>query len=155
MPYRPCLRRLRVAGPCCGYANSDVWLDRITAAEVVLIGDASGTNDPSVAQGLSLSLRDVRLVGSALANGIDKSVEGIAAYADERYRRMSRYRQLGHLVAKIRFEFTREAHERRQRLATRMATGPELAYPQIATLKGYEAVPDRVFTNEFCEWVLG
>ena len=154
MPYRTCLKQLRPAGPCHGYANNDVWLDQITAPGVVLIGDAAGTNDPSIAQGLSLSFRDVRLVSDALAHGLDKSADGLAAYADERRRRMSRYRMLGQLVGKIRFEFTNEAHARRQRIAARMASEPELAFPQIATSKGYEAVPDHVYTDEYREWVL-
>lgn len=154
MPFRKSIRQLRIAGPCHGYSNSDVWLDRITAPGVVLIGDAAGTNDPSVAQGLSLSLRDVRLLSESLANGIDKASDGITAYADERRHRMSRYRLLGHLVAQIRFEFTDEAHARRQRIAARMASEPELAFPQVATLKGHEAVPDYVFTDAFRDWVL-
>jgi menaquinone-9 beta-reductase len=154
MPHRACLRQIKVAGPCHGYANSDVWLDRITAPGVVLIGDAAGTNDPSIAQGLSLSFRDVRLVGDALAAGFTKSADGLAAYVGERRRRMSRYRLLGHLVGRIRFEFADEAHARRQRIAARMATEPDLAFPMLAQTKGYEAVPEHVFTEEYREWVL-
>jgi hypothetical protein len=67
---------------------------------------------------------------------------------------MSRYRLLGHLVGRIRFEFAEEAHARRQRIAARMATEPDLAFPQVAASKGYGAVPEHVFTEEYREKVL-
>ena len=154
MPHRTCLRQVKVAGPCRGYANSDVWLDRIIAAGIVLIGDAAGTNDPSIAQRLSLSFRDVRLVSEALASGLTNCADGLAAYVEERHHRMSRYRLLGHLVGRIRFEFTNEAHARRQRIAARMVTEPDLSFPHFAQLKGYEAVPRTVFTDEYRERAL-
>jgi menaquinone-9 beta-reductase len=41
---------------------------------VVLVGDAAGHNDPIIGQGLSIALRDVRLVGEAiLAGGRDQA----------------------------------------------------------------------------------
>jgi hypothetical protein len=67
---------------------------------------------------------------------------------------MSRYRLLGHLVGRIRFEFTDEAHARRQRIAARIAAEPDLSFPQIAQTKGLEAVPEHVFMDEYREWVL-
>ncbi|MGH2535040.1 MAG: FAD-dependent oxidoreductase [Thermomicrobiales bacterium] len=52
--------RATPAGPVAFFPNNDVWSNRLTAAGVVLIGDAAGANDPSVGQGLSLVFRDVR-----------------------------------------------------------------------------------------------
>jgi len=112
------------------------------------------TNDPSIAQGLSLSFRDVRLVSEALASGLTNCADGLAAYVEERHHRMSWYRLLGHLVGRIRFEFTDEAHARRQRIAARIATEPDLAFPRFAQTKGLEAVPEHIFTDEYREWVL-
>ena len=42
--------------------GDDTWTDTPFAAGVVLVGDAAGHNDPIVGQGLSIALRDARMV---------------------------------------------------------------------------------------------
>jgi len=54
------------AGPCNSYPNQDSWTDQPYRDGVVLIGDAAGSNDPIIGQGLSITLRDVRLIRDAL-----------------------------------------------------------------------------------------
>jgi 2-polyprenyl-6-methoxyphenol hydroxylase-like FAD-dependent oxidoreductase len=54
------------AGPCNSYPNEDTWTDAICAPGVVLLGDAAGSNDPIIGQGLSITLRDVGLIRDAL-----------------------------------------------------------------------------------------
>ena len=58
----------QIAGPCQGYPNADTWADEPTAPGVVLIGDAAGHNDPTIGQGLSITMRDARLIAEALSD---------------------------------------------------------------------------------------
>jgi 2-polyprenyl-6-methoxyphenol hydroxylase-like FAD-dependent oxidoreductase len=48
------------AGPTAFFPAADTWADRLAAADLVLIGDAAGANDPSQGHGLSLAFRDAR-----------------------------------------------------------------------------------------------
>ena len=53
--------------PCAVYPNEATWLPDPTAVEgVVFVGDAAGWDDPITGQGLSLSLRDIRVVTELL-----------------------------------------------------------------------------------------
>jgi flavin-dependent dehydrogenase len=56
-------------GPLNGVSNEDQWIDDPTAPAVVLIGDAAGHNDPITGQGVSITLRDVRLMRDTLLSG--------------------------------------------------------------------------------------
>ena len=62
LPFGDDIAAGQVAGPCQGYPNADTWVDEPIAPGVVLIGDAAGHNDPTIGQGLSIAMRDVRLV---------------------------------------------------------------------------------------------
>jgi menaquinone-9 beta-reductase len=76
VPQSEMLAAAHPAGPCQGYPNADTWIDKPMAEGVVLIGDAAGHNDPTIGQGLSIALRDVRLVRDALT----ETVVGPARY---------------------------------------------------------------------------
>ena len=39
----------------------DTWTDRPLGEGLALIGDAAGSSDPHIGQGLSIALRDVRM----------------------------------------------------------------------------------------------
>jgi 2-polyprenyl-6-methoxyphenol hydroxylase-like FAD-dependent oxidoreductase len=85
---------------------------------VVLVGDAAGHNDPIIGQGLSIALRDVRLVGEAiLAGGRDQAA--FRHYVEERLERLLRLRITASLVAAPRAEYGEEARLRRQRAGRR------------------------------------
>ena len=45
---------------------NDTWTDSPCAPGVVLLGDAAGWNDPIIGQGLSIALRDVRMVADVV-----------------------------------------------------------------------------------------
>jgi 2-polyprenyl-6-methoxyphenol hydroxylase-like FAD-dependent oxidoreductase len=49
-------------GPCATFGGEDTWVDVPFVGGAVLIGDAAGYNDPLIGQGLSLALRDARVV---------------------------------------------------------------------------------------------
>jgi hypothetical protein len=72
----------RAAGPLASYDARDTWVSHPHRAGVVLIGDAAASNDPSWGCGLSLTLRDVRVLADKLLASDDWS--GAAdSYAEE------------------------------------------------------------------------
>ncbi len=61
----------RAVGPLASFSGADHWVDHPYAAGIVLIGDAAASSDPSWGQGLSLTLRDVRVLRDALLGAED------------------------------------------------------------------------------------
>jgi len=62
----------RDARPRTGWASfpmEDTWSERPYVQGAVLIGDAAGYSDPILGQGLTVAIRDARLVGDALLRG--------------------------------------------------------------------------------------
>jgi menaquinone-9 beta-reductase len=157
-PALPCGRafaQAAPAGPCHGYPNNDVWIDNPVAPGIVLIGDAAGHNDPSGGQGISIALKDARLVAEALNASKAWSPEIFADYIAQRREQMNRLRFATRLLAIYRMEFTEEARLRRKRGWQRMAAEPELALPFVAMQKGPFAVPPRAFSQDVWERLLG
>lgn len=60
-----------VAGPLATIISDDHWVEHPYQDGVVLIGDAAAANDPMFGQGLSLTLRDVRVLSSHLTGTSD------------------------------------------------------------------------------------
>jgi menaquinone-9 beta-reductase len=156
-PSLPCggtFARARPAGPCHGYPNNDVWIDKPVAPGIVLIGDAAGHNDPSGGQGISIALKDARLVSEALRASPNWSPESLADYVWQRREQMNRLRFATRLLAIYRMEFTEDARLRRSRGWERMAADPELALPFVAMQKGPLAVPREAFSQRVWEALL-
>jgi 2-polyprenyl-6-methoxyphenol hydroxylase-like FAD-dependent oxidoreductase len=63
----------RAAGPLASYDAKDTWVSHPHRTGVVLIGDAAASNDPSWGCGLSLTLRDVRVLADRLLASDDWS----------------------------------------------------------------------------------
>ncbi len=80
LPDADVFRAARPAGPCAFYPMNDTWTDDPCAPGVVLIGDAAGWNDPIIGQGLSIALRDVRMVADVVRAGPDRSVAAFTPY---------------------------------------------------------------------------
>jgi 2-polyprenyl-6-methoxyphenol hydroxylase-like FAD-dependent oxidoreductase len=133
------------AGPCNSYPNEDTWTDALARPGVVLIGDAAGSNDPIIGQGLSITLRDVRLVRDALLGEREWSAAIFATYADERRERMRRLRFSASVVSTLHNEFGALADARRKRAHERQVQDPTLNLPLIATLVGPDQLPADVF----------
>jgi 2-polyprenyl-6-methoxyphenol hydroxylase-like FAD-dependent oxidoreductase len=53
---------IRPAGPLASFEAADTWVLHPYENGLVLIGDAAASNDPSWGQGLSITLRDVRIL---------------------------------------------------------------------------------------------
>jgi 2-polyprenyl-6-methoxyphenol hydroxylase-like FAD-dependent oxidoreductase len=135
----------RPAGPCNSYPNEDTWTDAVSAPGIVLIGDAAGSNDPIIGQGLSITLRDVRLVRDALLAERAWSPGLFEPYAVERAERMRRLRFTASVIAALQNEFGPAARARRQRVREAQMEDPTLGLPLLSTLMGPDAIPAEAF----------
>ncbi|MGH8523009.1 MAG: FAD-dependent oxidoreductase [Gammaproteobacteria bacterium] len=72
----------RAIGPLASFRCGDFWVDHPYRDSVVLIGDAAATSDPAFGQGLSLTVRDVRVLRDHLLATDDWDAAG-HAYAAE------------------------------------------------------------------------
>ncbi len=148
-------RRHGPAGPCHGYPNADSWVDEPVAPGVVLVGDAAGHNDPTTGQGLSITMRDLRLVSEILIGGGGWAGGSFAPYVEERRERMRRLRFVARLVSTLYAEFTEEARRRRRRSWQRRLADPAVALPMLAMLKGPHNLPAYAFQQEAWDQLLG
>jgi 2-polyprenyl-6-methoxyphenol hydroxylase-like FAD-dependent oxidoreductase len=152
LPYAGAIGRSQPIGPFNSFSNEDHWTEDPTAPGIVLIGDAAGHNDPIGGQGLSIALRDVRLVSEIiLAGGRDRSA--FRDYAAERVERMRRLRIAMRLLSTLRVEFGAAARTRRQVAARRMIVEKMLS-PAMAALLGPEALPAKAFEPATIEALL-
>jgi menaquinone-9 beta-reductase len=155
LPFADAIASGQLAGPCQGYPNADTWVDEPTAPGVVLIGDASGHNDPTIGQGLSITMRDVRLVSDAISTA-DEWHDGLFAhYATERRERMRRLRLSARLTSKLRCEFDVAADVRRTEVWGRIARNRSIALPLLVPFLGPFGVPDETFDEPAVKKLLG
>lgn len=73
---------IRAAGPLATFEAADHWVENPYGHGVVLIGDAAASSDPCFGCGLSLTLRDVRVLRDYLLATDDWSLAA-RRYADE------------------------------------------------------------------------
>lgn len=151
IPESECIVRARPAGPCAAYPMNDTWTDRPIADGLALIGDAAGYSDPHLGQGLSLALRDVRILSELLLAGEDWAPAALQPYVEERAERMRRLRFCAAVANTLRGEFGAEARERRRRARARMQAEPELALWRQACLAGPDSVPASAFHERIYE----
>lgn len=142
-------------GPCATLTGEDTWTEQPFTDGVVLVGDAAGYNDPIIGQGLSIALRDVRIVSDILLAGPDWSPGALQPYVEERRERMRRLRFAAALLATLNTEFGSEAAARRASFFRRVSEDPSLRAPLGATAMGPEAVPEWAFTDAMRQKVLG
>jgi 2-polyprenyl-6-methoxyphenol hydroxylase-like FAD-dependent oxidoreductase len=151
IPESECIVRARPAGPCAAYPMNDTWTDRPIAQGLALIGDAAGYSDPHLGQGLSVALRDVRILSELLLAGENWAPAALQPYVEERAERMRRLRFCAAVANTLRGEFGAEGRERRRRASWRMQAEPELALWRRAYLAGPESVPAAAFDERVYE----
>jgi 2-polyprenyl-6-methoxyphenol hydroxylase-like FAD-dependent oxidoreductase len=129
------------AGPCATYPGDDTWTDTPYVDGVVLIGDSAGHNDPILGQGLSIALRDARIVRDLVIDGA-RSAQEFAPYGEERSGRMERLRFIADVLA------VAQAEDADNRAARRELTGqlmgemdPQLFPVLVGAFTGPENVP--------------
>jgi len=145
LPEAEALANARPAGPCHSYGNEDSWTESPVSEGVVLIGDAAGHNDPIIGQGLSITLRDVRIVSDILLSSTDWSPAAFSPYTEERRERMRRLRFVAALDSSLENEFGPEAESRRARARERQAQDPSLLGWFLAAFVGPDALPAAAF----------
>jgi 2-polyprenyl-6-methoxyphenol hydroxylase-like FAD-dependent oxidoreductase len=132
------------AGPCATYPGDDTWTDTPFAHGVVLIGDAAGYNDPIVGQGLSIALRDARIVRDLILEGAHQPAD-FAPYGRERSERMRRLRLMADVMSVTHAEDADNRMARRAFLAEKTATMDPEVFPLLTGLAtGPETVPDHL-----------
>ena len=136
------------AGPCGGSPMNCSWTTSPPTAEgAVLIGDAAGWNDPIIGQGLSVALRDARMVSEVLSEG-DWSPAAFDGYVEERAVRMKRLRVASLVTTAMRCTFTDEGRRRRARWM-QATENDELVGAQIAcSFLGPDRLPADAFNDE-------
>lgn len=74
--------KAEMAGPLATFSGADNWVEHPYRNGIALIGDAAATSDPTYGQGMSLTLRDARLLRDALLADSDWDRAG-HSYASE------------------------------------------------------------------------
>jgi menaquinone-9 beta-reductase len=69
--FADCYGQARSLGPLAAFNASYTWVDHPYRNGVVLIGEAAAVSDPSFGQGMSLTLRDARVLRDALLKDSD------------------------------------------------------------------------------------
>jgi 2-polyprenyl-6-methoxyphenol hydroxylase-like FAD-dependent oxidoreductase len=155
MPGAAHIASATIAGPCQGYPNADTWIDYPVAPGVVLIGDAAGHNDPTIGQGLSITMCDARTIAEVLAETTTWDPNLFVPYVAERRERMRRLRHLARVMTILRCEFDDEADRRRADVPNRAARDPNIAALLAAPLKGPYSAPDQSFGEATVKGLLG
>jgi 2-polyprenyl-6-methoxyphenol hydroxylase-like FAD-dependent oxidoreductase len=152
VPLAAALRDAVAISGCATYANEATWVDEPACAPgVVLVADAAGWDDPITGQGLSIALRDVRLVTELLVERDDWSPAALAPYGAERAERMRRLRFASSMTSELANTFGPEADARRARFEARAAEDGSIGMARFAALLGPEALPPEAFTPEAWE----
>ncbi len=143
-------RSARVAGPCATFTAEDTWTETPFAEGVVLAGDAAGYNDPNIGQGLSLAVRDVRVLSEVLLGSKDWSPAALRPYAEERRERLRRQRRVAATYSALFSTFGEHGRARRARFLERVRAGDADAQMALRPIiVGPHRLPAEVFTDEF------
>lgn len=145
VPGSECIVQATPAGPCATYPMNDTWTDSPVINGLALIGDAAGYSDPHIGQGLSVALRDVRVLSELLLVSEDWSPPALEPYTEERAERMHRLRFCNALQTTLRGQFGPDARERRRRALRLMQAEPPLGLWRRAYLAGPDSVPPSAF----------
>lgn len=140
-PVAAALAHAQPAGPCGVFPGTDSWTDRPYADGVVLIGDAAGHNDPGIGCGLSIALRDARIVRDLVLAGARRAGD-FAAYGVERFERLRRLRLIADLVSAATIEAGNGRAARRRHFAEAMTSMDTAIFPLVLGMfTGPETIP--------------
>jgi menaquinone-9 beta-reductase len=131
--FADCSTQAKSLGPVAAFEGGFFWVDRPYRDGVALIGDAAGTSDPTFGQGMSLTLRDARVLRDALLSNSDWDLAG-KRYAEQHDTYFSRIRTVCGWTRSLFQEQGSDASARRQR-----------AMPKIA--EDLTRVPDHLFSG--------
>jgi 2-polyprenyl-6-methoxyphenol hydroxylase-like FAD-dependent oxidoreductase len=129
--FADCYARAKALGPLAAFDADYTWVDQPYRDGVVLIGEAAAVSDPSFGQGMSLTLRDARVLRDALLKHSDWDQAG-HLYAEQHDTYYQRIRKVCCWLRSLFQEQGPEADARRQK-----------AMPRI--LEDGSRVPDHLF----------
>jgi 2-polyprenyl-6-methoxyphenol hydroxylase-like FAD-dependent oxidoreductase len=139
-----------VAGPLAAFDGADTWVDHPYRDSIVLIGDAAAASDPTWGHGLSMTLRDVRVLRDQLLATTDWQAAA-NAYAIEHDRYYASLHRLEDWLTVLRYDIGPEADARRARVLPRLAEDPSRA-PDVLGLgpdaPSDEAARRRLFAED-------
>lgn len=127
-------------GPCAAFPMNDSRCDHINPPGAVLVGDAAGWSDPLIGQGLSIALRDARMVAETLIWNRNWHPDIFRGYCAERAERMRRLHISARLATELRCGFTAEARNRRRKWNEEVQRDVRLSGPLLGNLAGPETV---------------
>lgn len=138
------------AGPLATFDGADTWVEHPYRRGVALIGDAAASSDPSWGQGLSLTLRDARVLRDCLLADEDWNAAG-DAYAEEHDRYFGAIHRVSHWFGAMFFDAGAAGRDRRDRALPMIAREPERVPDHIHSgpeLPADETVRRRFFGEE-------
>ena len=112
------------AGPLAEFEGAASWAEHPYRDGVTLVGDAAAASDPSFGGGLSLALRDVRVLRDRLLGDGDSDAAG-HAYAEEHDRYFGALHRIEGWFTDLLYEVGPEADARRARALPRLAEEPD------------------------------
>ena len=125
----------RAAGPQGIFSNADIWPETRVADRFAVVGDAAGTNDPSIGHGISLALRDVRELRDAVrANGL--TMQALKHYAACRAQYYGTLQEYAQWMGGLWLEEGPDADERRTRFRSARETDPDAGGFNTITMLG-------------------
>lgn len=148
-----CFADIEPAGPIASYPMTDSWTEDPTVDGVVLVGDAAGWSDPTLGQGLSVAMRDVRLVSELLLGDDAWNRATFEPYVHERSERMRRLRITREIILEALCDFSDRGRERRRVWRRDLARDPRLLQPVAVQLSGPESAPAELMTTDAIELV--
>ena len=122
----------KAVGPLATFDGTDTWVDHPYKEGVVLIGDAAATSDPSWGQGLSLTVRDVRVLCDHLLSH-ETWPEAGHAYAKEHDRHYGVMHTVDNWLSQMLFALGPDGEARRARALPLIAQDPTRMPDHIAS----------------------
>jgi len=143
-------RSAKPAGPLASFRCGDFWVDHPYKDGVALIADAAATSDPAFGQGLSLTVRDVRVLRDQLTAASDSDSDRDAAghaYAAEHDRYYGVIHKVDNWFRQVFLEQGPEADTRRSKALPLIAEDPTRAPDHL--FSGPEMPSDESVRSKF------
>jgi 2-polyprenyl-6-methoxyphenol hydroxylase-like FAD-dependent oxidoreductase len=150
-PVLPCgdaLADATPAGPCATFPMTDAWTDTPVLPGVALLGDAAGWSNPVTAQGLSITLRDARVLAETLLDAPTWTPDELRRYAEERTVRMARLRFTSALTDLLSAFGMPDRAPKRRRMLSLLRKHPELGAALAAVHSGPWTPPAEAFSPD-------
>ena len=144
LPFGERLASANPIGPLATFPGDDTWTPEPFCDGVVLIGDAAGYNSPIIGQGLSIALRDARLVRDAI-RASSPSAPDFGAYGEERLERMRRLREAAMFMASMAVEDCDNRVARRAKFFDMQMNEPFMMAMMGGMFAGPENAPPEAF----------